>query len=302
MTNPWFRFYSDALRDRKLERVCMITKMPKALVIGVWTTLLALANDSPVQGALLLTENIPLTFDDLCLETGLDAETLTVLLDQFIALGILHLTDSVYHITNWSKRQFKSDTSSDRVRSHRERKAKEEQDECDEETPEDDLDETPDDCEDETLQERFCNAPDTDTDTEADTETEKESEKTFLSANADYQVVRKRWIELFPGKPKPREVSRTLQGKAKTRMKSKDFVDQWESALERASRSSFLVKENWFDLGWFLANDENWYKCLSGKYDRQGPNGSAPAEKHPPEKKKRVGINPFTGAVEEFVA
>ena len=48
MPNPWFRFYSETLRDRKLERIARVTGQPRALIIGVWVTILSLANDSPI--------------------------------------------------------------------------------------------------------------------------------------------------------------------------------------------------------------------------------------------------------------
>ena len=97
MSNPWFRFYSEALRDRKLERIIRTTGQPKALIVGVWATLLALANDSPEHGVLLLTDDIALTFDDFCLETGLDEDTLRPILDQFMKLEMISLDDGIYY-------------------------------------------------------------------------------------------------------------------------------------------------------------------------------------------------------------
>ena len=123
MTNAWFRFYSETLRDRKLERIARVTGHPKALLMGVWVTLLALANDSPERGILLLTDDIPLAFDDLCLETGTEPETLTPIVDRFLAMEMLSFEDGIYFITNWSKRQFKSDSSVERVQRYRARKA-----------------------------------------------------------------------------------------------------------------------------------------------------------------------------------
>jgi len=123
MANAWFRFYSESLRDRKLERISRVTGQPKALLLGVWVTLLSLANDSPIPGALLLTEDIPLELDDLCLETDLDHDTLAPIIDRFIALQMLSQEEGVYIVTNWDKRQFKSDSSRERVRRHRARHA-----------------------------------------------------------------------------------------------------------------------------------------------------------------------------------
>ncbi|MFA5379143.1 MAG: phage replisome organizer N-terminal domain-containing protein [Dehalococcoidia bacterium] len=155
MPNPWFRFYSETLRDRKMERLARVTGQSKALIVGVWATLLSLANDSPTPGVLLLTEDIPLMLDDFILETGVESKLLDGILEAFIEMRMLTLADGVCRITNWDKRQFKSDSSVERVRAHRERKATRGNDRND----------------DETLHSSYRNAPDTDTDT--DTEAEK---------------------------------------------------------------------------------------------------------------------------------
>lgn len=103
MGAPWFRFYSETLTDRKIDYICRATNQPKALIVGVWATILALANDSPIRGALLLTEQIPLTVQDLALHTGLDAGTMEKLLNEFQRLDMIHLNDCTYHVSNWDK-------------------------------------------------------------------------------------------------------------------------------------------------------------------------------------------------------
>lgn len=108
---------------------------------------------------------------------------------------------------------------------------------------------------------------DVDVDVDVNEDIDIDVDESHPSPNADYQAIRKRWIELFPDKPTPRKSNRTLTRKTKTRMKSPDFRDNWEDALERASKSSFLQRESWFYLDWFLKNDDNWHKCLIGKYD-----------------------------------
>jgi hypothetical protein len=95
--------------------------------------------------------------------------------------------------------------------------------------------------------------------------------------NGDYQEMRQTWIALFPAKPKPRADNRTLQQKLKTRMKSAHFQEHWQLALERASSSRFLADSSWFDLGWFLRNDDHYEKCLNGNYDDKSAQGNARA-------------------------
>ena len=255
---PWFRFYSETLRDRKVEHICRATNQPKALVVGAWATILAIASDSPVRGVLLLTDDIPFTLDDIAGEMGLDITATTGIIDQFVRFQMVHLEGDVYHLTNWDRRQFTSDSSTERVRQHRERQKEALQEaECNS---------------DETLQECDGNLPDTDTDTDTESDTEQIQNK-HISA---FLAIRKAWIDLMPDKPRPRENNNTLRSKVKTRMKDDYFRDNWRAALERAAKSSFLGESGFFDLGWFLKNDDNWQKCLNGNYDDKGngPNGS----------------------------
>ncbi len=155
---PWFRFYSETLNDRKIQHICRTTSQPKVVIVGAWATVLALANDSPDRGALLLTSDIPFTLDDLADELGIDRETTANILTQFQRFNMLHVTEGVYHTTNWNKRQFVSDDSTKRVRVHRERIA---QADCND---------------DETLQGRCSNAPETETETDQTTETDTEAD------------------------------------------------------------------------------------------------------------------------------
>jgi len=251
MANQWFRFYSETLRDRKLERIAHVTERNKAELVGIWVTLLSLANDSPEPGILLLVDSIPLNIGDFSYETGLPEDELEPIIKQFIRMDMLSLDGSTYYIKNWDKRQFKSDNVTERVQRHRERLAMEQQ--------------TDDDV---TLPERFSNAPEqnrTESDTEAEQETDGAKNAPVLS---HFEEIRTLWIELFPNKPKPRSTN-SINGKIKTRMNESHFKDNWQKAMQRAARSNYLgLKDTtWFDLGWFLDNDTNYEKCLNGKYD-----------------------------------
>ena len=169
MGAPWFRFYSETLGDRKIDFICRTTGKPRALIVGVWATVLALANDSPVRGALLLTKEIPLSADDLAMHTGLDVMEVQELVEVFQQLDMLTVEDSTIHVTNWGKRQFSGDCSTDRVREWRERQRQD--DECGDDD---------DGCgnDDATLQKQpecvAVTVPDTETETESETETEEE--------------------------------------------------------------------------------------------------------------------------------
>jgi group I intron endonuclease len=102
---------------------------------------------------------------------------------------------------------------------------------------------------------------------------ESEENKILMSAiAADYAEILQLWKETFPKKPQPRANNKTLQGKLKTRMKVPHFRESWREALVRAGESKFLHSGSFFDLAWFLHNDNNYEKCLNGNYkDRNKP-------------------------------
>lgn len=114
----WFRFYSSATNDLKLKRIAARTGQTFPHVLGVWTVVLSMASDSPIRGALLLTGNIPVTFDDVSIVTGCNvSETLQL----FHESGMIHQIDGIWCVEAWDRRQFASDTSAERVRAYRDR-------------------------------------------------------------------------------------------------------------------------------------------------------------------------------------
>lgn len=150
-TSLWFRCYTEIKRDRKLRRLPPEHRW-------VWVVLMALAKESPLEGQLLISEDIPLTIDDIADEAAVEPEDAAQAIERFKEQNMLYEEDGVFVLANWDKRQFVSDTSTDRVRKHRQRK-------------------------DETLQECFINGDETPPEAEAEsrdqkqnTETEKEEE------------------------------------------------------------------------------------------------------------------------------
>jgi hypothetical protein len=201
---PWFRFYSETLKDRKIERICRLSTLPKMAVVGAWSIVMAIANDSPIRGALLLTGKYPLSLEDLAQEFGCDLEIATELIEHFIDLEMLDLVDGVYHVTHWHRRQFTSDSSTERVRLFRERRKQPDGNTSGNDT--------------ETLPQRSSNAPDTDTDT--DTEQKKSpagAAQATPIAFAAWQIrleqpkrgerkegiLREMFIALYPGRDAP---------------------------------------------------------------------------------------------------
>lgn len=120
MNYPWFRLYSDVLHDKKITRTSVQVRQPKALVLGLWVTILSLANDSPERGKLLISDGIPLTLDEILYEAGLNGEGQPII-DEFIKANMLSIEDGTVTVTHWQDRQFASDHSRERVRQYRER-------------------------------------------------------------------------------------------------------------------------------------------------------------------------------------
>jgi len=123
MTNtlPWFRLYSEILDDRKIKRICRTTNEPKAMILGTWVTLLAIASGSSNRGRLEISEGKPMDLQDLAEETGLPETAMKQILDLMVDLEMIQETQGTYEITNWNERQFRSDSSKERTREYRKR-------------------------------------------------------------------------------------------------------------------------------------------------------------------------------------
>jgi hypothetical protein len=121
MNYPWFRLYSDVLHDKKITRTSVQVKQPKAVVLGLWVTILSLANDSPERGKLLISDGIPLTIDEILYEAGLNGEGLPII-EEFVKANMLSIEGETVIVIHWEDRQFASDHSRERVKQYRERK------------------------------------------------------------------------------------------------------------------------------------------------------------------------------------
>lgn len=80
------------------------------------------------------------------------------------------------------------------------------------------------------------------------------------------------WTHIMSGKKSVPKRSGTgtsdkLRKKAHTRMKEEEFREVWVFALERASRTKHLMVEQWFNLAFFLKNDEKYRNVAEGYYD-----------------------------------
>jgi hypothetical protein len=134
----WFRFHADAMRNPKVGRL-------SDKDFRLWVELLAVAaeNDGLIPCLSDLKHVLKRRLDHL--STGVK---------QLISMGLIDALDGGYEPHNWSKFQYKSDVSTDRVKRHREKR---------------NVSETP---------------PETETDTETDTYLEAKASNARKRANA----------------------------------------------------------------------------------------------------------------------
>lgn len=102
----WFRFYDGAIHDAKLLRLSDAT-------FRAWVTLLCVASKN--NGTLPPAADIAV---ELRCKPALVAGWIT----ELSAAGLLDKTSDGFTPHNWSERQYKSDSSSERMKRHRDRK------------------------------------------------------------------------------------------------------------------------------------------------------------------------------------
>lgn len=104
---PWFRFYTEALDDPKVQR------LPPHL-FKTWVNLLCLAAQN--------NGYLP-SLDDIAFRLRLSAQDAEQQISELILAGLLDITETGRTPHNWSKRQYVSDSSTERVRKHRQKQA-----------------------------------------------------------------------------------------------------------------------------------------------------------------------------------
>lgn len=116
MARPWFRFYTEALYDRKLRRLTPAQRW-------LWVAILGAARQSCVPGYLLVSERHAMDEDDLADVAGMSTKQVAASIPVFLAAGLIDVDVHLgcWHVPAWNERQFESDVSTDRVKRFRER-------------------------------------------------------------------------------------------------------------------------------------------------------------------------------------
>jgi hypothetical protein len=202
MANPWFRLYSEFAHDPKIQM------LPEAMQRR-YVMLLCLKCSDTLE---------TLHETELAFQLRLDETELLETKKLFISKNFI---DKNWNILNWNKRQFISDSSTMRVRKHRNKKKQIGND-------------------DETLQERSSNAIDTDTDTE---QTHKIKKATIVACPPDVdQQVWNDWLQLR--KTKKASVTETvIRGARNEASKIGWTLEQF--LVEWCTRGSQGLKAEW---------------------------------------------------------
>lgn len=102
----WFRFYDDAVNDPKL------IKLPDDL-FRFWVNLLCVAAKGDGR--------LPAT-DDMAIILRMKPTRAAALITELVAAGLLDKVEAGYSPHNWHGRQYKSDSSAERMKRHRDKK------------------------------------------------------------------------------------------------------------------------------------------------------------------------------------
>lgn len=111
---PWFRLYVEATSDRKLRRLTPAQRW-------LWVAVLAAARQSPISGALMVSESDEMNAHDLADIAGMSVRDVEKALPLFERAGMIerdHELDA-WVVPKWSDRQYESDVSTVRTRKHR---------------------------------------------------------------------------------------------------------------------------------------------------------------------------------------
>jgi len=241
----WIKLYHEVLDDPKMGR------LPDRLWRRV-IELFLIAGDLDQEGALP-------TVGDMAWRLRISDDELMADLDELEKIGIVTLNGSLNVVTNFSKRQ-SAVSDAERMRRYRDRNRF-----------------SNDDVTDDVTGSVTIRNTDTDTDTDEEIETDEETEEDVSSVSTDLQAVIDVYSALFPERRQHKATTASLQSKLRSRMKDADFREKWKASLERGGKSEWLKAQGWFDLSWFLKNDDNWQKVLAGNYsDKNNTNGKPP--------------------------
>ena len=157
---PWFRFYVEAMPDRKIRRLTPTQRW-------LWVAILSAARESPEPGVLMIAEGVAMTNRELASYADVPEREVGPALKLMAVLHMVELDGEAVVVVNWPERQFETDNVTARTRAHRER-SKERSKERSQPVPEN----------------VYGNIPETETETETEQEQERHA-KTQVSLSLE---------------------------------------------------------------------------------------------------------------------
>ena len=109
----WFRLYHGTCTDRKILKAEALSGLPRHLVIAAWIAVLEYASAHDERGSIEGIEAL-----DIAVTIGCSEQEAATCLEAMERAGLV----AEGRVAAWEKRQFDSDSSTERVRRHRERR------------------------------------------------------------------------------------------------------------------------------------------------------------------------------------
>lgn len=262
----WYRAYEGTVTDAKLGEVAMVAGCSRSVAIAAWHCILESATACNGGG------NFDATFRRVAVILGEPVATIEAVFLELSALGMIENGS----VVAWKKRQYESDSSTQRSRRHREKLRK--MDQCNTGN----ADATP--------MQRCATPPDTDTDT--DTEVEVLDAKASspiprceiepvpdeievdsggaATLKPDHVVEAWNNIAARHGLARVRKLTPARRQQLRSRLKDCS-VDDFTEAIAAIERSPFLRgdnERNWRITFDFLLKPSNFAKLIEGTYDR----------------------------------
>ena len=236
----WYRAYEGTVTDAKLGEVALVAGCSRSVAIAVWHCILESAASVNDGGRFDATARRVAVI--LCEPLGV----IEAAFSEMASLGMI--ADGA--IAAWSRRQYESDSSTERSRRHRER-AKEVA---------------------ATVVQRCATPPETETDISPSLPSEAPAPlpqdiEPFAEAVSAYNLT-----AASVGWPKAQRLTPPRRAALRKRLEECGGLDGWESAMAKARASPFLTGDN--DRGWrpdfdFFLQAKSFNKLMEGAYDQR---------------------------------
>ena len=99
----WIKVFTDIFANPKMQ--LLLKERDGDTFFRIWIQLLVIAGISMQGGKIMMSENIPMTVEDLATITHKSNKKIQNILDKLIHFEMLICEDNIYKIKNWEKYQ-----------------------------------------------------------------------------------------------------------------------------------------------------------------------------------------------------